>query len=122
MSNATDRRAPLDRLTRVDLSHAVEDGVITHPGLPVPAVCDFLSRAQSRPHYAAGTEFQIGMIVMCANTGTYVDSPFHRYADGVNLAWLPLDRLESITVDLCGHGERAIDRERLLPYDVKRCG
>lgn len=107
--------------TRIDLSHTVEDGMITYRGLPAPVICDFLSREESRSHYAPATEFQIGQINMCANTGTYVDSPFHRYADGTDLAGLPLDRLaelDAIVINLSGSAERAIDRTHLLPYDV----
>ena len=66
----------------IDLSHTIEDGMITYKGLPAPLICDFLSREQSRTLYAPGTEFQIGKIEMVANTGTYLDSPFHRFADG----------------------------------------
>jgi arylformamidase len=77
----------------VDVSHVIESGMITYRGLPAPLVCDFLSREQSRSHYAAGTEFQIGKIEMVANTGTYLDSPFHRYAQGKDLSQLSLDRL-----------------------------
>jgi arylformamidase len=73
----------------IDLSHAVENGMITYRGLPAPLVCDFLSREQSRSLYAPGTEFQIGKIEMVANTGTYLDSPFHRYAHGKDLSQLP---------------------------------
>ena len=62
----------------VDVSHTVENGMITYRGLPAPLICDFLSREQSRSLYADGTEFQIGKIEMVANTGTYLDSPFHR--------------------------------------------
>jgi arylformamidase len=107
--------------TRIDLSHTVEDGMITYRGLPAPVICDFLSREESRSHYAPATEFQIGQINMCANTGTYVDSPFHRYADGTDLAGLPLDKLaelDAIVINLSGSAERAIDRTHLLPYDV----
>ncbi len=82
----------------VDLSHEVEHGMITYKGLPAPIICDFLSREESRKHYAEGTEFNIGKIEMVANTGTYVDSPFHRFADGMDLAELPLESL----VDLEG--------------------
>jgi arylformamidase len=64
-----------DGRVRIDLSHAVEDGMVTYPGLPAPVISDFLSREQSRARYAPGTEFQIGMIELCANTGTYLDSP-----------------------------------------------
>src|SRR5512134_3589053 len=77
----------------IDLSHTVEDGMITYKGLPAPMICDFLSREASRKNYAAGTEFQIGKIEMVANTGTYVDSPFHRFADGIDLSELPLESL-----------------------------
>ena len=80
----------------VDLSHAIESGMITYRGLPAPLVCDFLSRADSRRQYAPGTEFQIGKIEMVANTGTYVDSPFHRYQGGKDLAALPLTSLANI--------------------------
>ena len=66
----------------IDLSHSVEDGIVTYPGLPAPLICDFLSREASRSHYAPGTEFQIGKIEMVSNTGTYLDVPFHRFADG----------------------------------------
>ena len=80
----------------VDVSHVVEHGMVTYRGLPAPLVCDFLSREQSRSHYAPGTEFHIGKIEMVANTGTYLDSPFHRYADGKDLSELPLDRLANL--------------------------
>jgi len=80
----------------VDVSHTVEHGMITYKGLPAPLICDFLSREQSRSHYAPGTEFHIGKIEMVANTGTYLDSPFHRYADGKDLAQLPMDRLANL--------------------------
>ena len=110
-----------DELIRIDLSHVVEDGMITYPGLPGPVVCDFLSREQSRERYAPGTEFQIGLIELCSNTGTYIDSPFHRYPDGIDLAELPLERLawlEGVTIDMTGRHGRAVDREQLLPYEL----
>jgi kynurenine formamidase len=75
----------------IDLSHAVEDGMVTYKGLPAPLICDYLSREASRKLYAPGTEFQIGKIEMVANTGTYLDSPYHRYADGKDLSELPLE-------------------------------
>lgn len=80
----------------VDVSHVVEHGMVTYQGLPAPLICDYLSRAASRARYAPGTEFQIGRIDMVANTGTYVDSPFHRYADGRDLAELPLESLAAL--------------------------
>ena len=80
----------------IDLSHTVEDGMITYKGLPAPIVCDYLSREASRKLYAPGTEFHIGKIEMVANTGTYLDSPFHRYAKGNDLSELPLERLADL--------------------------
>jgi kynurenine formamidase len=70
----------------IDLSHTIEDGLITYKALPAPIICDFLSREQSRQHYADGTQFQIGKIEMVANTGTYLDTPFHRYENGYDLS------------------------------------
>ena len=80
----------------VDLSHTVEDGMITYKGLPAPVICHYWSREESRKRYAEGTEFQIGKIEMVANTGTYVDAPFHRYADGKDLSELPLESLANL--------------------------
>jgi len=80
----------------IDLSHTIEHGLITYKGLPAPIICDFLSREQSKAHYAAGTEFQIGKIEMVANTGTYLDGPFHRYADGKDLSQLALTSLADL--------------------------
>ncbi len=68
----------------VDLSHTIRDGLVTHKGLPGPVICDYISRIASRDRYTDGTEFQIGRIDMVTNTGTYVDVPFHRYADGAS--------------------------------------
>jgi arylformamidase len=80
----------------VDLSHTIEHGMVTYKGLPAPIICDYLSRAASRERYAPGTEFHIGKIEMVANTGTYLDSPFHRYADGADLADLELRSLADL--------------------------
>ncbi len=80
----------------IDLSHCVEDGMVTYRGLPAPIICDYLSREASRDRYAPGTEFQIGKIEMVANTGTYIDSPFHRYADGCDLSELKLESLANL--------------------------
>src|SRR6266704_4455465 len=80
----------------VDLSHTVEHGLVTYKGLPAPIICDYLSREASRKLYAPGTEFQIGKIEMVANTGTYLDSPFHRYADGKDLSELDLQKLANL--------------------------
>ncbi|NEZ03582.1 cyclase family protein [Wenzhouxiangella sp. XN201] len=88
----------------IDLSHTVEDGLITYRGLPAPIVCDFLSREDSKEHYDTDTSFHIGRIDMVANTGTYVDSPFHRFADGKDLSELELESLAELP-GLCIHLE-----------------
>jgi arylformamidase len=80
----------------VDLSHVIEHGMTTYPGLPGPHICDFWTREGSAANYDDGSSFQIGRIDMVANTGTYVDSPFHRYADGIDLADLPLASLADL--------------------------
>ena len=80
----------------VDLSHSIENGLITYKGLPAPLICDYWSREYSRQFYSPGTEFQIGKIEMVANTGTYLDSPFHRYAGGKDLSELPLSVLANL--------------------------
>src|SRR2546430_5249008 len=80
----------------IDLSHIISNGLITYKGLPAPIICDFLSREQSKQHYAPGIEFQIGKIEMVANTGTYLDSPFHRYEDGKDLSELELTSLANL--------------------------
>ena len=93
----------------IDVSHVVESGMITYKGLPAPLICDYLSRERSRGRYAAGTEFQIGQISMVANTGTYVDAPFHRYAEGKDLSELPLESLadvECVVVRVGGEEEK----------------
>src|SRR5512134_2798954 len=83
------------RARLIDVSHVVEDGMITYKGLPAPVICDWRSREESRAIYD-GAEFQIGKVEMVANTGTYVDSPFHRYAHGKDLAELPLESLAEL--------------------------
>jgi kynurenine formamidase len=94
----------------VDLSHPILPGMTTYPGLPGPVLSDFLSRDESRSHYAPGTSFAIARVDMVANTGTYVDAPFHRFAEGSDIAGLPLERLadlEGLVVEK--GGERAFD-------------
>ncbi|MDH3475896.1 MAG: cyclase family protein [Rhodospirillales bacterium] len=85
----------------IDLSHSVEHAMITYKGLPGPIICDFLSREASRAHYAEGTTFHIGKIEMVANTGTYIDSPFHRYAEGKDLSELPLESIADLEGVVC---------------------
>lgn len=95
----------------IDLAHTIEHGMTTYPGLPGPIICDYLSREESRKRFAAGVEFQIGKVEMVANTGTYLDSPFHRYADGKDLSGLPLEwiaGLEAVIVRVPPGAPRAI--------------
>ena len=88
--------ADLEEKRIVDLSHVIEHGMTTYPGLPAPHICDFWTREGSAENYDDGSSFQIGRIDMVANTGTYLDSPFHRYADGIDLADLPLRSLADL--------------------------
>lgn len=114
--------ATLTSRRHVDLSHTVEDGMITYKGLPAPIICDYLSREQSRASYAEGTEFQIGKIELVANTGTYLDSPFHRYADGHDLSGLNLASLadlDAVLVRLTGSAERAISHTAFGAVDMR---
>ena len=106
----------------VDLSHTIEDGVITYKGLPAPLICDFMSREASKNLYAEGTTFQIAKMEMVANTGTYLDSPFHRFEHGKDLAGLHLSSLadlEGVVVRVDGRSGRAVDRNAFLPVNVR---
>ena len=105
----------------IDVSHIVEHGMITYKGFPAPVICDWLSREASRAKYAPGYEFQIGKIEMIANTGTYVDSPFHRYESGKDLSELPLEsvaNLECVVVRVDPTGGSAIDEVPLARGQV----
>ena len=97
----------------IDLSHTIEDGLVTYRGLPAPVICDYLSRGDSPKFYEPGTEFQIGRIEMVANTGTYLDTPFHRYANGEDLSAIGIERL----IDLDGVIVRIPHRERMAITD-----
>ena len=105
----------------VDVSHVIESGMITYRGLPAPFVCDFLSREASRKVYAPGTEFHIGRLEMVANTGTYLDAPFHRFPDGIDVAELPLERLAQLPglVVRVPPAERAVDRGAFAGVDLR---
>ena len=103
----------------IDLSHSVEHGMITYKGLPSPVISDFISREDSRRHYDPETEFNIAKIDMVANTGTYLDSPFHRYARGKDLAHLPLESLANLDGLVVRVSERAIGEQVLSGVDVK---
>lgn len=97
----------------IDLSHVIEDGLVTYRGLPAPIVCDFLTRQDARSHYDEGTSFHIGRIDMVANTGTYVDSPFHRFADGKDLSELELDSLADLP-GLCVHVADSVSSRTMI--------
>jgi len=101
----------------LDFSHTIEHGMITYKGLPAPLICDYLSRQKSREFYTPGTEFQIGRIDMVANTGTYVDSPFHRYADGKDLSQLSLENLADLDALVVHTNSQSVDADlfRNLP-------
>ncbi|HVQ54004.1 MAG TPA: cyclase family protein [Thermoanaerobaculia bacterium] len=104
----------------VDLSHPIEHGMITYPGLPGPVVSDFMGREASRGHYAEGTTFHIARLRMVGNTGTYLDAPFHRFAHGKDVGSLPLERLadlEGVVVDASGRGA-GLDAEIFAGRDL----
>ena len=106
----------------IDLSHTVEDGLITYKGLPAPIICDYLSREASRKVYAEGTEFAIGKIEMVSNTGTYLDSPFHRFADGKDLSDLSLEQLahlDGLLIHIPQSSGRVIDANWFSNLDVR---
>lgn len=106
----------------IDLSHTIEAGMITYKGLPAPLICDFLSHDASREVYAAGTEFAITKLELVGNTGTYLDSPYHRYRDGVDLADLPLDttvNLPGLVIRATERTGRAIDWQQFQGYDLR---
>ena len=105
----------------VELSHPITAGMVTYPGLPGPEITPHLTREASRSHYAPGTEFAIDRITMVGNTGTYLDSPFHRYPGTVDLAGLPLDAvadLPAVVVHLTGSSRRDIDVAALAATEV----
>ena len=98
----------------IDLSHEIEDGMTTYPGLPAPKIRDWLSREASNARYAPGTTFQLGMIDLLANTGTYIDAPFHRYAEGKDIAGYALEAVANLD-GVVVHGA---DRGRAIDADV----
>lgn len=103
----------------IDLSHVVEDGLLTYKGLPPPLITDYLSRKASIGHYAKGTEFQIGKIEMVGNTGTYIDSPFHRYPDGKDLSELPLESLAALPgLRITADEHQAVEAEMFSGQDL----
>jgi kynurenine formamidase len=106
----------------VDLSHVIEHGMTTYPGLPGPHICDFWERTGTAANYDDGSTFQIGRIDMVANTGTYVDSPFHRYADGADLSELKLESLADLPAILIRRpweNDLATDAAHFDGHDVR---
>jgi len=106
----------------VDLSHAIHSGLITYPGLPAPQITPFLTREDSKKKYAEGTEFAMDIITMIGNTGTYLDSPFHRYGDGADLAGLDLATLVDLPAEvfhLTDLTTRGIPAEIFLDRDLR---
>ena len=102
----------------VDLSHLIEHGMVTYKGLPAPHICDYWSREGSAAFYDDGSSFQIGRIDMVANTGTYLDTPFHRYADGADLSGIDLDRMAGLPGLLVRTQATRIDADQFESLDV----
>lgn len=106
----------------VDLSHTIENGLVTYKGLPAPVICDFLSREDSAALYDGDTTFQIGKIEMVTNTGTYIDCPFHRYADGKDMSEMPLERfvdLDAIVIRAPYEQGLAVTADRLRNQEIR---
>jgi kynurenine formamidase len=108
----------MEKKTLVDLSHVIEPGMVTYKGLPGPHVCDYWSREASAAFYDDGSTFQIGRIDMVANTGTYLDTPFHRFEDGADLTAVELDRLAGLPGLLVRSEAMAVDAEAFEGLDV----
>lgn len=104
----------------IEVSHSVADGKVTYPGVPAPIICDFLSREASESHYAEGVSFCINQIDMPANTGTYIDSPFHRYAEGRDLANMPLESVVHLDGVVCRvkKEDRAVGSEAFEDVEI----
>lgn len=106
----------------VDLSHTIENGLVTYKGLPAPIICDYLSREESRKRFDEGTEFQIGKIEMVANTGTYLDCPFHRYPNGKDLSEVGLESftdLDAVVIRVPFSETLEVTEKHVKKYDVK---
>lgn len=120
------KRSPIDASSDapqvIDLSHTIADDIVTYKGLPAPMICDYLSRAESRSRYASGTEFQIGKIEMVTNTGTYIDSPFHRYEHGKDLSQIALETMTNLPVTMVRvpwRTQQAIDADMFRDRELR---
>ena len=102
----------------IDLSHAISEGMVTYKGLPGPHICDYWSREASAANYDDGATFQIGRIDMVANTGTYLDTPFHRFADGDDLAAVGIERVAGLDGVLVRSSVMAIEPDAFAEIDV----
>ncbi|MBT1688778.1 cyclase family protein [Dawidia soli] len=121
------KRKAIDAATRgpllIDLSHTIEHGLVTYKGLPAPVICDYLSRAESRERYAPGTEFQIARIDMVANTGTYLDCPFHRFEHGKDLSEITLESftdLDGIVISVPHSETLAVTLDHVRHHEIRR--
>jgi kynurenine formamidase len=106
----------------IDLSHTIEDGLITYKGLPAPIICDYLSREDSKQYYDEGTEFQIGKIEMVTNTGTYIDCPFHRFENGKDISEMELENfaeLDAVVISIPFSETLEITEDHLKNYEIR---
>lgn len=119
------KRKPINREQAsylVDLSHTIENGLITYKGMPAPIICDYLSREDSKKFYEEGTSFQIGKIELISNTGTYVDVPFHRFEGGKDMSETALEAmadLEGIKISVPYTESLGITVDHLKNYEVR---
>ena len=111
--------ADLEEKRIVDLSHVIEHGMTTYKGLPGPHICDFWEREGTAGNYDDGSTFQIGRIDMVANTGTYLDTPSHRFADGSDVSMIPLDAVAGIPALLLRAKGRSIDANAIAGHDLR---
>lgn len=106
----------------IDLSHTIENGLVTYKGLPAPIICDYLSREEAKKIYEDEAEFHIGKIEMVVNTGTYIDCPFHRFADGEDFLKIGLERfvdIDAVKISVPYTSTLAISEKFLKPFDIR---
>lgn len=124
--NETHKRKPINPAESadllIDLSHTIEDGLMTYKGLPAPIICDYLSREDSKQYYDEGTEFQIGKIEMVTNTGTYIDCPFHRFENGKDISEMELENfaeLDAVVISIPFSETLEITEDHLKNYEIR---